>query len=159
MVSIVYVTKYGMGGSAFSKWVISILFCLTLFLLNGAALAQVSVRSPAAPAEKDYHLKLSVMCERIKGSTPINRTIVFSASLGRAFCYTVFDPVLKEAHISHVWYYRDRVVSRKKLILRPNYWETYSDYKIGNKVRGPWRVEILDAQGGIIDVLRFSVTD
>lgn len=111
------------------------------------------------PVEGDYELYRAVMCERIKGSTPLHQTVAFSASKGRAFCYSLFDPVRRETHIFHVWYYRDEVVARKKLILKPDRWETYSDQKIGSKVKGPWRVEIADADGNIITDLRFSVTD
>ena len=136
-----------------------ILCCLIFFPLDGSTDDTISIPLNTETADKDYNLKLAVMCERIRGSTPVNRTVVFSASLGRAFCYNVFDPVFRETHIFHIWYHRDEVVSRKKLILKPQRWETYTMYKIGKKVKGPWRVELIDAQNRLIDILRFSVTD
>ena len=146
-------------GRIFAIVVWLILFCLVSYPLNGGTDDKMPILAEAETSGRDFNLKLAVMCERIKGSTPVNQTVVFSASLGRAFCYNVFDPVFKETHIFHVWYYRDEVVSRKKLILRPQRWETYTAYRIGNKVKGPWRIEIVDAQDRPIDTLRFSVTD
>ena len=152
-------TKLGPGRSAFRILTRFVFLWILLFPLSGSALDPVSVPVPPETPERDYHLELAVMCERIKGSRPINKTIVFSASLGRAFCYNAFDPVLKETHIFHIWYYRDEVVSRKRLVLKPQRWETYTMYRISNKLRGPWRVEIVDAQNRVVDTLRFSVTD
>jgi len=133
-------------------------FFMFLFLaLRGYA--QDPPPGDAEPVLADYHLQKAVMCERIKGSTPMHQTVAFSASKGLAFCYSVFDPVRRGAHIYHVWYYRDELVSRQKRILKPDRWETYSTQKISGKVKGPWRVEIDDADGEHIAILRFSVTE
>ena len=136
--------------------------CLSAFLF-AAIYTGAEEQSPGdAGAEAsmgDFHLEEAVMCERIEAGTPIHRTVAFSASKGRAFCYSVFDPVRSKTHIYHIWHYRDRVVSRKKLILKPHRWGTYSYHEIGNNVKGPWRVELAAADGKTIANVRFSVTD
>jgi hypothetical protein len=140
------------------RLVLLLLLCV-LFPSHGSFEQQEGVPSEEAVAKPDFILKKAVICERLKGSDPINETIVISSSKERAFCFTVFDPVFKETTISHNWYYKDKIISRFKRSLQPPRWETYSSHRLGNRVKGPWRVEITDDNGNILSVLRFSVTD
>jgi len=141
----------------------TVFLCLALvwFICPLWGYAEQQLNSSVEPpdTEPDFYLKKALMCERLKGSDPINTTVVFSGSKESAFCFNVFDPVLKETIIFHNWYYQDKIVSRLKRTLKPPRWETYSVHKIGKNVKGPWRVEIVDDNGNIISVLRFSVTD
>jgi len=98
------------------------------------------------------------MCEGIEGG-PQNEAIVFSAGLGKVFCYTDFDPVPRKAFIYHNWFQRDRVVAKVRLSVQPPRWSTYSRIFLQETRKGPWRVEITDQDGRVLDILRFSVTD
>ena len=138
-----------------------LLFSLFLYILFPLYIygEPIDASPEQAIVESGFHLKKAVMCERLKGSEPINPTIVFPGSTERAFCFNVFDPVLKATTIYHNWYYKDKIISRFKRSLQPPRWETYSSHKIGSKVKGPWRVEITEDNGNIISVLRFGVSD
>ena len=137
-------------------------FSLILFLIPFHGFSEDAAQEPFAfqSVRPDYVLTKAVMCERVNGSTPVNPAIVFSFSKKNAFCYSVFEPVLAESYISHNWYYKDKIVSRFKRLVKPsNRWETFSSHKIGSKTKGPWRVEITDSNGEVLSILRFSVTD
>lgn len=101
----------------------------------------------------------SVICEGIDNYAPLNPGLVFSINLGRVSCYTDFDPVTEETHIYHKWYFRDRFATRKKLSLKPPRWATFSSIQLRREDKGPWRVEVVDSNERILDVLRFSITD
>jgi hypothetical protein len=104
-------------------------------------------------------LDQAVMCEEIFESAPRNQTVVFSLAKERAVCFTSFETVPKQTFIYHNWYYRDIPSARRRLMVRPPRWSTYSSIQIRKTDVGPWRVEITDSQGKILRVLRFSITE
>ena len=108
---------------------------------------------------KQLTLDEAVMCEEIFANAPRNQTVVFSVAKEKAVCFTSFETVPEKTFIYHNWFYRDIPSSRIRLVLRPPSWSTYSSIQIRKTDIGPWRVEITDAQGRVLRVLRFSITD
>jgi len=101
----------------------------------------------------------AVMCESIENSRPLNPSVVFSISQGEVFCFSNFDPVFEKTYIFHKWYYKDKLISTMKLVLNPPKWSSFSRIQIRNEDRGPWRVEIRDADDNLLQTLRFSMAD
>ena len=101
----------------------------------------------------------AVICEEIFANAPRNRTVVFSASKEKVICFSTFESVPQKTFIYHNWYHKDIPSSRIRLILRPPRWSTYSSIQIRKTDIGPWRVEITDATGQVLRVLRFSITE
>lgn len=132
-----------------------------VLVLSLSARAQQSETTQPMPPEKSSSLTLvkAIMCEGMKEFEPQNETIIFSATLGQAVCFTAFDPVPEKTEIYHNWFRRDRPDARFKLTLKPPRWATFSRITINNSDVGPWRVEITDANGTLLKTLRFSVTE
>jgi len=133
-----------------------------LFVAATVALVNVSYfADDTSPMQKAPPvLKKAVLCEKVLNSIkPINEGVVFSSNLGRLICFTDFDPVYEETAIYHMYYFNDKFVSRKRLELRPPRWATYSEIHLRESEKGPWRVEITDADGNILSTIRFSITD
>jgi hypothetical protein len=101
----------------------------------------------------------AVICEDLRELIPQNPTTVFSIERRKAICFTSFDPVSEKTIIYHQWVHRDRTSAKIKLTLKPPRWSTYSSIQFREEDIGPWRVEITDSQGQILDVLRFSITE
>ena len=99
------------------------------------------------------------MCERVENLTPIHPGLVFPVSSGQVCCYTSFDPVPQHTVIYHRWFRRDELSTQTRLRLYPPKWSTYSVIQLRETDKGPWRVEIIDQNGRIFDVLRFSITE
>ncbi|MBN2122879.1 MAG: DUF2914 domain-containing protein [Deltaproteobacteria bacterium] len=99
------------------------------------------------------------MCEGIDEGRPRNPGAVLSLGLGRAFCFTLFDPVPEKTFVYHNWFYRDSSTTRIRLTINPPRWGTYSSIQLREADRGPWRVEVTDRDGRLLKVLRFSITD
>ena len=105
-------------------------------------------------------LKKAVLCERvINSNTPVNEGVVFSSNLGRLICFTDFDPVYEPTVIYHKFYFRDKLSSKFPFTLKPPRWAAQSTIQLRESDKGPWRVEITDADGNIINTIRFSITD
>jgi hypothetical protein len=62
-------------------------------------------------------------------------------------------------YIYQKWYHSDKLITTQKLRLKPPRWSTFSSIQLRVADKGPWRVEIADHEGNILNVLRFSITD
>jgi hypothetical protein len=132
------------------------LFCFTWH--GFPAMAQEQAPANAEAAQK-LNLKQALMCERVENLTPVTCGLVFSVSSGQVCCYTSFDPVPQHTVIYHRWFRRDELSTQTRLRLYPAKWSTYSVIQLRETDKGPWRVEIIDQNGRVFDVLRFSITD
>ncbi len=132
-----------------------------LVLVGGILTAQVGAQSPARPAPGGSKLALiqALVCEDVKDAIPVNPAITFSIAVGKIYCYTFFDQVGEDTVIYHHWIFRDRPSARIRLSLKQPRWSTYSSIQLREADKGPWRVEITDAGGRVLKILRFSVTD
>jgi len=101
----------------------------------------------------------AVMCEDMLELVPRNPTTVFSIERRKAICFTSFDPVAEKTIVYHQWFHRDQNSAKMKLTLNPPRWSAYSSIQLRAEDIGPWRVEITDSQGHILDILRFSITE
>jgi hypothetical protein len=104
-------------------------------------------------------LSHAVMCESIDDFKPRNPAIVFSIDLGKVFCFTTFAQIKETTYIYHKWFQMNRLVSRKKLTLKPPQWSTISSMQLRMADRGPWYVEITDKDDTLLQRLRFSISD
>jgi hypothetical protein len=137
------------------------LIAAILFILARSSWAEEADTARPVPPEKTPSLTLvkALMCEEIKDLEPQNETVVFSAALGQAICFTAFDPVPEKTEITHNWFKRDVPDAKFKLTLKPPKWSSFSKIRLRSSDTGPWKVEITDADGKIFQTLRFSVTE
>lgn len=144
--------------------VILVLSCV-FFLMCGRAStqtepAQSEPASPASPAaEPKLTLGRAVMGEKVENLVPMRTAVAFSVGIGQVYCYTSFDPVPQPTVIYHRWYHREDLSTQTRLRLYPPRWSTYSVIQLRETDKGPWRVEITDQNGRLLEVLRFSITD
>lgn len=114
----------------------------------------------AADADKPgLRLETAAMCEAIADFQPINPGLVFSVNVGKIICFNQFSGIESEISVLHKWYRRDQLVTTRILMLKTPRWATYSSIQLRESDRGPWRVDIVDADNRVLEVLRFSITD
>jgi hypothetical protein len=101
----------------------------------------------------------ATMCEEIKDGVPVNRAILFSIEKGKVICFNAFDKIPERTTIFHKWYFRDKLIYRNRLSLKPPRWSTYSSIKLRDTDRGPWRVDIVNQESHVYQTLRFSIAD
>lgn len=114
---------------------------------------------PAAVKVPPPVLRQAVLCEKIIKNKPMYEGVVFSAGKERLYCFTHFEPVYGEDYIFHKYYFKDKFISKKKLPIKPPSYETSSRIDLRESDKGPWRVEITDAEDNILHTIRFSITD
>ena len=135
-----------------------VVLCVNLFLCS-ESFPQGEGNSSAAPISERLTLVQAVMCEGIKDYNPQNQAVVFSVTIGTVSCFTSFDPVPEDMFIYHKWFHSDRLSTKIKLFLQVPRWSTFSSIQLRQADKGPWRVEVTDQEGTILQVLRFSITD
>jgi hypothetical protein len=118
-----------------------------------------SVKNVGSGHAAQLELFQALMCEEIFSNAPRNPTAVFSIRQKKAVCFTSFSQVPQKVIIYHNWYHRDVPSARIRLTLKPPSWSTYSSIELNQTDIGPWRVEIADETGNVLEVLRFSVTE
>ena len=131
--------------------------CL-LFLILVAVFSDVSAQEDNGN-EKKLAITEAVMCEEIKDYEPQNRAAVFSISTGKVYCFTSFNPVPRNMFVYHSWYRRDRLITTRRLSLKTPEWSVFSTIQLRQADKGPWRVEVKDHNGGIIKIIKFSITE
>ena len=129
------------------------------FLFSDSVTAQSGDTGASKTSTGNILLVQAVMCEDMLELVPRNPTTVFSIERRKAICFTSFDPVPEKTIIYHQWFHRDQTSAKIKLTLKSPRWSTYSSIQFRAEDIGPWRVEISDSQGHILDVLRFSITE
>lgn len=117
--------------------------------------------SPPHPllAADRIRLVQATMCEGIVGYEPVRPAVVFSLTRGRVSCFSQFDRISEATHIHHKWYRRDSLITVKRLTLKPPRWSSFTSVQLRDADKGPWRIEITDAQDRPLHTLRFSITD
>ncbi len=130
---------------------------LATFLLAGLLAAPAASLSQADNGK--LTLARAVMCDGIKDGKPVDETVVFSFEAEKAVCYTFFDPVPEKTHVYHRWYRRDHLSAKIRLRVDPPRWSTFSRIQFRDGDKGPWRVDITDAEGRVLKTLRFSITE
>ena len=139
--------------------IIWFLIWLTVWLFPLPGFSQEEQEPASDASVKPLLLGQALICEEIFANACRNRTVVFSVAKEKVVCYTSFESVPEKTFIYHNWFYKDIPSSRIRLVLRPPSWSTYSSIQIRKTDIGPWRVEITDATGQVLRVLRFSITD
>ena len=136
---------------------------LTVILLlygTDVCTSQGMSASSMSEAANGMRMTRAVICEDIKDGQPANEGIIFSSDLGKITCYTEFDSITEKTTIYHCWYFKDNLRAKKKpLVLNPPKWSTFSQIETRETDKGPWRVEIVDGAGKILQTLRFSIID
>ena len=136
-----------------------LLVVIPCFLFPFSAQSQSGDTAESKISTAKIVLVQAVMCEDLQELIPQNPTTIFSIERRKAICFTSFDPVPEKTIIYHQWFHRDQTSAKIKLTLKSPRWSTYSSIQFRAEDIGPWRVEISDSQGHIIDVLRFSITE
>lgn len=135
------------------------IFSVVLAMMLAAAVQSPAQDAGPAAEIRPFRLIRAVVCETIEEYEPKYVAVAFSINIGKISCYTSFDGVSDTTYIEHKWFRREELVTAKRLTIKPPVWSTYSSIQLREADKGPWRVEIWDAQDQLIKTLRFSVVD
>jgi len=110
-----------------------------------------------AQEQADIKVENIVICTSVEDRQPEGTGSVFSADVGRLYCYTKIISHADPSVISHVWFYGDLQMAKVDLAIRAGTWRTWSSKNILPHWRGDWRVEVQDSSGEVISQISFKV--
>jgi hypothetical protein len=140
--------------------ILAAVFVMLCFNGHGICGSQEKSSLFVSATSNGMRMTRAVICEDIRDGQPFNEGIIFSSDLGKITCFTEFDSIIEKTTIYHCWYFRDNLRAKKKpLVLNPPKWSTFSQIEPRETDKGPWRVEITDGTGNILQTLRFSIID
>lgn len=131
------------------KATISVLLFLVLGMAVGASATEMTLVN-------------SGVCTGVMDHAAVGVGDVFSADVGKLFCFTrVQCPFVEgsDQFVEHVWYFNNVERARVKLPVRSANWGTYSSKLIQSFEIGDWRVEVLDPNGEAVSVFQFYVKE
>ena len=82
----------------------------------------------------------------------------FSNSTPRLYCFTKVVGASQPTEVVHVWRYNDVERARISLAVKAASWRTYSSKAIQAHEIGPWRVDVLDTSGNLLETINFEIT-
>ena len=100
----------------------------------------------------------AAICTGVADREPVNAGTSFAVSTDRLYCFSKVANITEATEIVHVWYFGETERARVSLGVKPPVWRTYSSKIIQTHEIGPWRVEILDASGNLLQTVKFEVT-
>ena len=136
-----------------------VLICICLFLVSTAQAQQEQAAEPAQAQQEQAVLEVesAAICEDVMDREPVGAGDSFSVSVGKLFCFTKIVGAETDVYITHAWYFGDTERARIILPVNSRSWRTYSSKILQAHEIGPWRVEVLDESGNLLDTVDFEV--
>ena len=99
----------------------------------------------------------AILSTGVRDHVPVDTLSAVPADVGRLFLWTRITGAEDSTSVLHVWHRGEEEVARVELPVRSPDWRTYSTKRILPSWTGPWRVEIRDAAGRVLQTVNFAV--
>jgi hypothetical protein len=127
--------------------------------LVASCLVAVMTVAPAASQEPPVlAIAQAAICKTVVDRAPVEPGTSFPVSVEKLFCFTRVTGAHSPTQVTHVWYFGETERARVSLPVNAANWRTYSSKVIQSHEKGPWRVEVLDPSGTVLQSLPFEVT-
>ncbi len=103
-------------------------------------------------------VKEFALCEGVEDRNPVNQGSSFSSGIGRIYLWTNIYGAEEPTHIYHVWYYGEQEMAVTKLDIKYSRNRTWSSKTIMPQWVGNWKVEVVDAEGNMLQEVSFVTT-
>ncbi|MGD2037571.1 MAG: DUF2914 domain-containing protein [Desulfobacterales bacterium] len=115
---------------------------------------------PAAGAQEANKVQIvaAAICKDVVEREAVDVGTQFPNSVSRLYCFTKAVSTEIPSEIVHVWSYGDVERARVSLVVRAATWRTYSSKAIQSHEIGPWRVDVLDTSGNLLETINFEIT-
>jgi len=88
---------------------------------------------------------------------PVDSVVVYPLQDSLLYCFTHIVAADEPTVVSHVWYRNDQFISRTELSVKSSNWRTWSAKRLIEGWEGDWRVDVLDADGGLLKTVEFQL--
>ena len=114
---------------------------------------------PAVGAQANkVQVVAAAICKDVVEREAVDVGTQFSNSVSRLYCFTKVVSTEVPTEIVHVWSYGDVERARVSLAVKAATWRTYSSKAIQSHEIGPWRVDVMDTSGNLLETINFEIT-
>jgi hypothetical protein len=110
-----------------------------------------------AQNQESIEVEKIAICTSIENRQPIGTDSVFTADVGKLYCYTKLKSQTDTSEVSHVWFYQDKEMTKVDLTMKARTWRTWSAKTIVPEWKGDWRVEVRDPADNVISSISFKL--
>lgn len=123
-------------------------------------LISLSLLIPAAGAQQANKVQVvdAAICKDVVEREAVDVGTQFSNSVSRLYCFTKAVSTEIPTEVVHVWRYGDVERARVSLAVKAATWRTYSSKAIQSHEIGPWRVDVMDTSGNLLETINFEIT-
>ena len=119
--------------------------------------AQAGQDAAAADRAGGVSVAGAVVTTSVEDHMPVDTLSTVPADVGRAFLWTRITGAADSTTVVHVWYRGEEEEARVDLPVHGSDWRTYSTKRILPSWTGPWRVEVRDVDGQVLETVSFTV--
>ncbi len=132
-----------------------------------ASLAILLVTGIWAPAQEEtppgeaseLTVTRAVVARAVENREPVGEGTEFPPDVQELACFTQIEGADGETVIYHTWRHGDEVKAKVELSIRGSSWRTWSTKKILPHWTGEWSVKVEDADGNLLTIVSFSITE
>lgn len=108
-------------------------------------------------AQTELTVSESAISRDVVDRVPVDADTTFPADVGRLYYWTRIDGAEGDTTVHHVWFHGDEERADLELRVGASSWRTWSTKTIMPEWTGDWRVEVRDAEGNVLETIRFTV--
>ncbi|MBW1981591.1 MAG: DUF2914 domain-containing protein [Deltaproteobacteria bacterium] len=133
-------------------------FVVPVTLIMIFSICLLPIDTVAAQSPSQLEVAVAAICRDVVNLEPVDSGTSFPVSTGKLYCFTKITGAQEPTQVTHVWYFDGTERARVVLEVRSSTWRTYSSKIIQPHELGAWKVEVLDANGTLLQTLQFEVT-
>ena len=109
-------------------------------------------------AQAELTVTESAISRDVVDRMPVDADTTFASDVGRLYCWTRITGAEGQTTVHHVWIHGDEERADLELNVGAASWRTWSNKAIMAEWTGDWRVEVRDADGNVLETIRFTVS-
>ena len=120
------------------------------FVFFVAVLAAFVLAGACAGSEGGLRVEQMEFCAAVRDRAPVGAAGTFPSDIARVYCFTKIAGAQDTVSVDHVWYFKDREISRVSLEVKSASWRTWSTKRMAPEWRGPWRVDVVESDTTVV---------
>jgi hypothetical protein len=138
------------------RWIL--ILALTILTTGFPAFAQEKGQGETAAKEgPGFTIARLVVGTGVENREPVGVAETFPASTEKVYCFLEATNIAKDTEVSFVWFHGEEEMSKISLPLKTGpKWRTNASKNLRG-LMGDWKVEIKDADGNLVQDVKFKV--
>jgi hypothetical protein len=125
------------------------------FVVFVAVLAALILAGATAGSEDGLRVEQIEFCAAVRDRAPVGAAGSFPSDIARVYCFTKIVGATDTVAVEHIWYFKDREMSRVSLDVKSASWRTWSTKRMAHEWKGTWRVDVVESDTTVVATKEF----